>query len=110
VDAVKLDRSFCVDLDRSPADEAIVAAAIELSHKLGYVVVAEGVETEGALVRLRELGCDVVQGYLVSRPMPGDEALAWLETHRDGYPVPWSPLPPLAPPAQALVAPAPRSH
>ena len=50
--------------------ESIVAAAIELSHRLDLTVVAEGVETEEQYRCLEELGCDLIQGYLVSRPVP----------------------------------------
>ena len=76
---LKIDQSFVAGLDRpgSP-DRAIISAAIVLGQSLGFTVVAEGVETESQLAVLRELDCDVVQGYLFSRPAPADEIAALL--------------------------------
>jgi diguanylate cyclase (GGDEF)-like protein/PAS domain S-box-containing protein len=73
VDFLKIDRTFIHEIDASPNDAAIVSAMITLSHALGIRVVAEGVETQAQLGRLRMLGCDVGQGYLFARPaLPGD--------------------------------------
>lgn len=69
VDVLKIDRSFVFDLPGSDASTAIVAAAIELSHRLGLTVVAEGVETDAQYTCLEALGCDLIQGYLISRPV-----------------------------------------
>ncbi len=69
VDLLKIDRSFVADLPESHASLAIVAAAIELSHRLGLEVVAEGVETQEQYDCLVELGCDLIQGYLICRPV-----------------------------------------
>jgi EAL domain-containing protein (putative c-di-GMP-specific phosphodiesterase class I) len=69
VDLLKIDRSFVSDLPGSEASAAIVAAAIELSHRLGLAVVAEGVETPEQYEFLAELGCDLIQGYLISKPV-----------------------------------------
>jgi diguanylate cyclase (GGDEF)-like protein len=69
VDILKIDRSFICDLPRSDASLAIVAAAVELAHRLGLKVVAEGVETDAQRQCLDALGCDLVQGYLVSPPV-----------------------------------------
>jgi EAL domain-containing protein (putative c-di-GMP-specific phosphodiesterase class I) len=69
VDVLKIDRSFVVDLPESEASAAIVAAAIELSHRLGLTVVAEGVEEEAQWDCLESLGCDLIQGFVVSRPV-----------------------------------------
>ncbi|MCB9373426.1 MAG: EAL domain-containing protein [Microthrixaceae bacterium] len=71
---LKIDQSFVAGLERpgSP-DRAIISAAIVLGQSLGFTVVGEGVETEEQLATLRELGCDVVQGYLFSRPAPADD-------------------------------------
>lgn len=55
----------------------IVKAIIDLARNLGLKSVAEGVETHQALVRLRELGCKAAQGYLISKPLPPAELLAW---------------------------------
>jgi EAL domain-containing protein (putative c-di-GMP-specific phosphodiesterase class I) len=73
VDVVKIDRSFVDGLGTDADDEAIVTAVLSLGHALGLRVVAEGVETEAQLDRLVGLGCDAVQGYLVSRPVPAAE-------------------------------------
>lgn len=73
VDLIKIDRSFIRGLGSSPRDEAIAAAVVTLAHGLGLEVTAEGVETEPQHAALRRLGCDLLQGYLVSRPLPAEE-------------------------------------
>ena len=82
VDTVKIDRAFVSGLEDSPVDSAIVAAVIGLADAVGMTTVAEGVETSGQLERLRELGCDTVQGYYLAKPMPASamEALLWAQT------------------------------
>jgi diguanylate cyclase (GGDEF)-like protein/PAS domain S-box-containing protein len=70
VDALKVDRSFVGGLGRNPEDSAIVAAVVSLAHALGLSAVAEGVETEDQLERLRALGCDLGQGHYLARPLP----------------------------------------
>ncbi|MBL8777123.1 MAG: EAL domain-containing protein [Acidimicrobiales bacterium] len=76
---LKIDQSFVAGLDAADSpDRAIISAAIVLGQSLGFTVVAEGVETESQLAILRELDCDVVQGYLFSRPVPADEIAALL--------------------------------
>ena len=71
---VKIDRSFIADVIDSPNDATIVNTIIAMGHSMGIQVIAEGVETEEQLHFLRDLQCDVIQGYLISRPVPGDEA------------------------------------
>jgi diguanylate cyclase (GGDEF)-like protein len=68
VAALKIDRSFIMAMNESADDEAIVASIAALAHTLGMRVVAEGVEETHQLDKLRELGCDYVQGYLLGRP------------------------------------------
>jgi EAL domain-containing protein (putative c-di-GMP-specific phosphodiesterase class I) len=68
VDELKVDRSFIARIGQGVADDAIVAATIDLAHAFGLVVAAEGVETDAQLVRLTELGCDRAQGYHLARP------------------------------------------
>ena len=70
LDVLKIDRSFVAGLGRDEDDAAIVAAVIEMARQLGLTVVAEGVERPEQLERLRELGCDRVQGRLIAEPMP----------------------------------------
>jgi diguanylate cyclase (GGDEF)-like protein len=69
VDAIKLDRSFVSRTHSSPRDRIIVESTIKLGHALGLTVVGEGVETESAYRTLREMGCDVAQGFLIGEPM-----------------------------------------
>jgi diguanylate cyclase (GGDEF)-like protein len=71
LDTIKIDRTFVAGLDEA-ADRSIVDAVIALAHGLGIGVVAEGIETGRQAERLRELGCDLGQGYLFARPMPAD--------------------------------------
>jgi EAL domain-containing protein (putative c-di-GMP-specific phosphodiesterase class I) len=74
LDALKIDRSFLSGLKEQGAAAAIVQAAATMAHALGVDVTAEGVETEEQLSAVARLGCDYAQGYLLSRPMPADEA------------------------------------
>lgn len=78
---LKLDRSFVTDIETDANDAAICAATIALGHSLGLEIVAEGVETETQREFLSQLGCDLLQGYLYSRPMPFSDAIAWLRKH-----------------------------
>jgi EAL domain-containing protein (putative c-di-GMP-specific phosphodiesterase class I) len=80
VSELKIDRGFVLAMETSPEDRAIVASVIELGHQLGLTVVAEGVETETARNDLLGLGCDTMQGYLFSPPVPAEFALALLGT------------------------------
>jgi EAL domain-containing protein (putative c-di-GMP-specific phosphodiesterase class I) len=75
---LKIDRSFVQEMHT--AKRPIVATAIELAHALGLRVVAEGVEDQAALDALRDLDCDLAQGYFVSRPLPPADFAAWLRT------------------------------
>ncbi|MFP5334835.1 MAG: putative bifunctional diguanylate cyclase/phosphodiesterase [Actinomycetes bacterium] len=77
VQQLKIDRQFITDLTRGRVDEAIVASIIELGHRLGLDVVAEGVEDPAVASLLTELGCDNLQGYWFSRPMPGSQVVRW---------------------------------
>ena len=70
VDNLKIDRSFVGRLEEDPESAAIVATTVSLARTLGLEVTAEGVETAGQLACLRELGCDLAQGYYFSRPLP----------------------------------------
>ena len=74
---LKIDRSFIRDMVQEERDHAIVRSTIELSHNLGLEAVAEGVEDEATLDLLGELGCDLAQGYYLSRPLPAAAVAAW---------------------------------
>ncbi len=78
VSEVKVDRSFVGRMMDDPNSAAIVRSTIDLGHSLGLEVTAEGVEDERTRERLRALGCDVIQGYLIARPLPADGLRAWL--------------------------------
>jgi EAL domain-containing protein (putative c-di-GMP-specific phosphodiesterase class I) len=69
IDVMKIDRAFVNDLDSDDSALAIARAIVSLAHTLGLRVVAEGVETEGQVVRLRALGCDELQGFHFARPL-----------------------------------------
>jgi diguanylate cyclase (GGDEF)-like protein len=78
VDALKIDRSFVTGLGGDTASHTIVSTTVELGHRLGLRVVAEGVEDGPTLERLRGLGCDVAQGFGIAHPMPADALPRWV--------------------------------
>ncbi|MGJ7459031.1 putative bifunctional diguanylate cyclase/phosphodiesterase [Halomonas sp. RA08-2] len=82
VQELKIDKSFILRLDECPDDEIIVRSTIELAHNLGLEVVAEGVETSASRALLEALSCDLLQGYLFSRPLPPNDLLSWARAHR----------------------------
>ena len=83
VNEVKIDRSFILRVASDPSDAAIVRSIIELSHNLGLETVAEGVEDRVSWDRLRDMGCDEVQGYFLARPLTAENMSAWLDTFDD---------------------------
>ncbi len=76
---LKIDRSFITGILEDRRAEAIVRSTIDLARNLGLTVVAEGIETQPELDHLTELGCDVAQGYLLSRPLPADQLTVQLD-------------------------------
>ena len=81
IQRLKLDRSFVKDIESDNNDAAICSATVALGHNLGLELVAEGVETSEQRKFLASLGCDVLQGYLFSKPLPVDEAMLYLQQH-----------------------------
>jgi diguanylate cyclase (GGDEF)-like protein len=79
---LKIDRSFVTNMDTDPSNAHIVKSVIDLSRNLGITTIAEGVETQATMTALRVAGCDVVQGYYVSRPLPAAELASWLRTRQ----------------------------
>lgn len=75
IDSLKIDRSFVQDCTTNQQDATIISAVIAMAQALRLTVVAEGVETADQLALMREQGCDAIQGYLVSRPLPADRVV-----------------------------------
>ena len=87
VEKLKIDKSFVDGIDTDPHDAAVAGAIIRIGQSFSLRTVAEGVESAAQVARLRELGCDEVQGYFVAPPMPADEFVVWLGTHRQAVDV-----------------------
>lgn len=75
---LKIDKSFVMRLDEDADDQRIVRSTIEMAHHLGLSVIAEGVENQAALTILREMGCDAIQGYFLSRPVAVADLKGWV--------------------------------
>jgi EAL domain-containing protein (putative c-di-GMP-specific phosphodiesterase class I) len=87
VSELKIDRKFVNNMTEDGDDAFIVRSTIDLGRNLGLQVVAEGVETEAVWDQLALLGCDVAQGYYLTRPLPADELTQWLrERTQDSVP------------------------
>jgi diguanylate cyclase (GGDEF)-like protein len=86
VDELKIDKSFVISLP-SEDDRVIVRSTIELGHNMGLKVIAEGVETAESWEILKQLGCDMAQGYFMSAPLAADDLFKWAETS------PWADAP-----------------
>lgn len=79
VDEIKIDKSFVLDLQPTNEDALIVRSTIDLGHALGVKVVAEGVESAESWRQLTEMGCDLAQGYLISKPLPAADVAHWVQ-------------------------------
>ncbi len=77
VDELKIDKSFVQNLMVNQDDRIIVNSTLQLAHNLGLSVVAEGIEDEGALNWLAERGCELGQGFYLSRPLDADKITDW---------------------------------
>ena len=86
VDELKIDRSFVQDVDRDPRRQALLRSIVGLGVGLGLTVTAEGVERDSELLVIDASGCDMVQGFLIARPMDEPDFLSWLA--RSGLPTP----------------------
>jgi EAL domain-containing protein (putative c-di-GMP-specific phosphodiesterase class I) len=80
IQTLKLDRSFVKDIETDENDATISLATLALAHSLGLKVVAEGVETEAQRSFLADHRCDILQGFLVSKPLTPDDVPAFLHT------------------------------
>jgi EAL domain-containing protein (putative c-di-GMP-specific phosphodiesterase class I) len=78
-DELKIDKAFVQLLGEQQRDALLVKSTIDLAHSLGLKITAEGVETEAALAALTAMGCDMVQGYLIAKPMPEAEFVRFLK-------------------------------
>ncbi len=92
IDTIKIDKSFVGDITTDTDDAAIVAAIIAMAHSLHLKVVAEGVETQEQFDFLLERGCDAMQGYFFSKPLPAEEILPLLRNARNSSSGHWGPL------------------
>jgi diguanylate cyclase (GGDEF)-like protein len=79
VDAIKIDKSFVMEMHEDAGNATIVQSTVDLGHNLGLEVVAEGVETVESYNTLAQLGCDYAQGYFLSKPLSPDKMSIWLE-------------------------------
>jgi diguanylate cyclase (GGDEF)-like protein len=83
VQTLKIDQAFIAQLSDSEANNRVVEAIVALGKAMKLDVVAEGVETEQQYATVRRLGCDLVQGYFIARPMPADQLLTWMDGYED---------------------------
>ncbi|MFZ9311229.1 MAG: EAL domain-containing protein, partial [Arenimonas sp.] len=81
IDTLKIDKSFIREIGPNANDNTLVETIIALGHSLGMVMIAEGVESEEHLQMLKQFHCDEIQGYWLSRPMPAEQCLAFIQEH-----------------------------
>lgn len=79
VKRIKIDRSFVTKVDCDPSQQKMIMAILSMAERLGLQTLAEGVESASEHAMLAQLGCDHVQGYVIARPMPFEDTIAWLE-------------------------------
>jgi EAL domain-containing protein (putative c-di-GMP-specific phosphodiesterase class I) len=83
VDEIKIDKSFVLEMTSAENAAVIVRSTIDLGHNLGLTVVAEGVENQETWDMLATSSCDQVQGYGLSRPLPGDDLATWVLSYEN---------------------------
>ncbi|TNC88767.1 MAG: GGDEF-domain containing protein [Alcanivorax sp.] len=81
VNEIKIDRSFVMEMAKNSDDQVIVHTTLTMGHNMSLEVVAEGIEDEDTLNKLKEMGCDLAQGYHIARPMPANEFFTWLANY-----------------------------
>lgn len=82
LDELKIDKTFIQNMRQSIPDQKIVRSVVDLAHSFDLKIVAEGVEDDATLRELKKLGCDLVQGYVMSPSLPSAQFLEWLENHK----------------------------
>lgn len=82
LDVLKIDRSFFTEIETNKRVFDINRMIIDIAHNLDLKVVAEGAETQGQVELIKEIGCDIIQGYYFSRPLPVDEVIKWNDTSK----------------------------
>ncbi|MFT5716149.1 MAG: EAL domain-containing protein (putative c-di-GMP-specific phosphodiesterase class I) [Oleiphilaceae bacterium] len=80
---IKIDKSLVFEICRNTRSEIIAKMTIDMCHELGFTVVAEGVETQEVMDRLMDLNCDVIQGYLLTPPLPVAKLINWLNDDKE---------------------------
>jgi EAL domain-containing protein (putative c-di-GMP-specific phosphodiesterase class I) len=83
VQTLKIDQAFVAALSESEANNRVIEAIVALGKAMKLDVVAEGVETDQQYAIVRRLGCDLVQGYFIAKPMPADQLLTWIHGYED---------------------------
>ncbi|NMC32964.1 MAG: EAL domain-containing protein [Veillonellaceae bacterium] len=82
IHTLKIDQTFIHRMNKEDSTRTIIDAIIALAHRLGIVVVAEGIETDEQLALLKKFGCDIIQGYHLSAPLPAEKLAEWLDLQR----------------------------
>jgi diguanylate cyclase (GGDEF)-like protein len=85
VNEIKIDRSFVMEMAKNSDDQIIVHTTLTMGHNLSLDVVAEGIEDESTLDKLKEMGCDLAQGFHIARPMPAHEFFTWLSNYQSNH-------------------------
>ncbi|WP_313639102.1 EAL domain-containing protein [Paenibacillus sp.] len=80
-DVLKIDKSFIDEIGTDPTKSALVKTIIQLSHSMGAKVVAEGVETQEQLKLLENMECDIIQGYLFSKPLSSHDLIEFVNSN-----------------------------